>query len=229
MSRCGMIKNTRRTQRGEASLSRDSIIEQSIALLDSSGESGLTFRALSEQLGTGAGAIYWHVANKGDLLNAACDSIIAQAMAAAVDGATPREKIRAAGLAIFDAIDAHPWVGAELARSPGKMPMVRILEGIGRQVGALGVPDRALWQTASALLHYILGVAGQNAANAQFAREHEADRTDFLGAVADEWSQLDAAEYAFTRSMAAHLRDHDDRSDFLAGIDLILAGIAPAL
>jgi hypothetical protein len=41
--------------------------------------------------------------------------------------------------------------------------------------------------------------------------------------------ELDAHEYPFTRNVAAQLREHDDRAEFLAGIDLILAGIAASL
>jgi AcrR family transcriptional regulator len=221
-----MVRNTRRTQRGEASLSRERIIEAAIALLDGSGEDGLTFRALSERLGTGAGAIYWHIADKNDLLSAACDAIVAPTMKTAVAGSAPREAIRAIGLGMFDAMDAHPWVGAALTRAPSRMPMVRILESLGRQVVALGVPARARWQAGTALLHYILGVAGQNAANTRIAREQDLVRSDFLDTVAAEWAGLDPEEFAFTRSIAPQLRDHDDRADFLAGIDLILDGIA---
>jgi AcrR family transcriptional regulator len=220
-----MVKNTRRVQRGEESLSRDRIIEESIALLDSSGESGLTFRALAERLNTGSGAIYWHVASKGDLLNSACDAIVARTMISAVSGTGPEQAIRAIGLGMFDAIDAHPWVGAELTRSPGQMPMLRILEGIGQQVRALGVPEQALWAATSALLNYVLGVAGQNAANTLHARQHSLVRSSFLDAMATAWTGLDADDFPFTRSIAGQLRDHDDRADFLAGIDLILDGI----
>ena len=38
-------------------------------------------------------------------------------------------------------------------------------------------------------------------------------------------SALDPARYPFVRQMATQLRDHDDRAQFLAGIDFILAGI----
>ena len=136
-----MAKKRIARQRREESLSRDRIIEASIALLDSSGEGGLTFRALSERLATGPGAIYWHIANKSDLLTAACDAIVARTMNAPVAGATPKATIRALALGMFDAIDAHPWVGSALTRAPGQLPMVRILERIGQQVRALGVPD----------------------------------------------------------------------------------------
>ena len=220
-----MAKKTRSSPRREDSLSRDRIIEASIAILDGSGEDGLTFRALSERLATGPGAIYWHVPNKGDLLTAACDAIIARAMNAPLVGATPQAIIRTLALGMFDAIDAHPWVGSALTRAPGQLPMVRILECIGRQVSALGVPDEEQWATVGALLNYILGVGAQNAANGQLGRTRGIDRSDFLDAVATTWSQLDPDAYAFTRSMAAHLRGHDDRNDFLAGIDLILSGI----
>jgi AcrR family transcriptional regulator len=220
-----MAKKTRSSPRREGALSRDRIIEASIAILDGSGEDGLTFRALSERLATGPGAIYWHVPNKGDLLTAACDAIIARAMNAPLVGATPQAIIRTLALGLFDAIDAHPWVGSALTRAPGQLPMVRILERIGRQVSALGVPDEEQWATVGALLNYILGVGAQNAANGQLGRMRGIDRSDFLDAVATSWSQLDPNAYAFTRSMAAHLRGHDDRNDFIAGIDLILSGI----
>ena len=130
---------------GIASLKRRS------SSLDSSGEAGLTFRALSERLATGPGAIYWHIANKSDLLTAACDAIVARTMNAR-GRATPEATIRALALGMFDAIDAHPWVGSALTRAPGQLPMVRILERIGQQVRALGVPDEEQWATVAALL-----------------------------------------------------------------------------
>jgi AcrR family transcriptional regulator len=220
-----MVKKARSSQRREESLSRESIIEASIELLDGSGEGGLTFRALSERLATGPGAIYWHIANKSDLLTAACDAIVARTMEARVARATPKATIRAVALGMFDAIDAHPWVGSALIRAELQSPMVRVLECIGQQVRALGVPDKEQWATVSALLNYILGVGGQNAANGQLARTRGLDRSDFLKAVATVWSQLDPHEYPFARSLAGQLRAHDDRMDFLAGIDLILKGI----
>src|ERR1700721_3934590 len=148
-----MVKKARSVKRREESLSRESIIEASIQLLDSSGEGGLTFRTLSERLATGPGAIYWHIANKSELLTAACDAIVAGTMNAPVVGATPEATIRALALGMFDAIDAHPWVGSALTHAPGQLPMVRILERIGQQVRALGVPDEEQWATVGALLN----------------------------------------------------------------------------
>ena len=214
-----------RSQRREESLSRESIIDAAIELLDISGEAGLTFRALSERLATGPGAIYWHIANKSDLLTAACDAIIARTMETCVVTAKPKATIRVLALGLFDVIDEHPWVGSALTSSPGLSPIVRILERIGQQIRALGVPNDEQWAAVGTLMAYILGVSSQNAANGQFAQTEGLNRADFLEEVSAAWSELDPEEYPFTRSVAGQMRDHDDRVDFLVGIDLILKGI----
>lgn len=206
-------------------MSRERIVDAAIALLDAGGADGLTFRALAERLATGAGAIYYHVANKSDLLTAACDSVIARTLAECAVEGSPAAQIRAIALGLFDAIDAHAWVGSALAGAPGELPGVRILERIGRQVDALGVPHGAQWAAVCALVNYIMGVAGQNAANSQIARTHAYDRASLLDAMATRWSQLDAQQFSFTRSVADQLRNHDDRADYLTGLDLILQGM----
>jgi len=221
-----MSKKAHSSQRREESLSRDRIIEASIELLDRSGESGLTFRALSERLATGPGAIYWYIANKSDLLTAACDAVVGCTMNETVVVTTPEATIRAVALALFDVIDEHPWVGSALTSALGLSPIVCILERIGQQICALGVPDEQQWAAVGTLMAYILGVSRQNAANGQLARTRSLDRSDFLETVSTAWSQLDPEEYPFARSVAGQIRDHDDRMDFLAGIDLILRGIS---
>lgn len=215
----------KRIERRTDALSKERIVEAAIAILDSDGESALTFRALAAHLATGAGAIYWHVADKNELLAAATSDIIARAMAGVTAGAEPRQAIRAIALGLFDAIDAHPWAGAQLSREPFEPAMLLISEGIGGRLLALGVPERARFDAWSVLVSYIVGAAGQNAANAR-RLPPDTDRSAFLGGVAAHWARLDPEQYPFMRQLAAQLREHDDREQFLAGIDLILAGIA---
>ena len=220
-----MTEKTPRRPRRDDALSRERIIAASIELLDSGGEDALTFRTLSERLATGPGAIYGHIASKHDLLVAACDAIVSRTVELGAAGAAPAQTVRSVALAMFDAMDAHPWIGAALTWTAGQLTMVRIIECLGQQVRALGVAPEKHWATISALLNYILGVGGQNAANAQAARLRGAGRAEVLGAVAASWSQLDAQAYPFVRSVAAQMSAHDDRADFLVGIDLILEGM----
>ena len=221
-----MAAKAQRTERRTDALSKERIVEAAIEILDAHGESALTFRALTARLATGPGAIYWHVANKNDLLAATTDDVIARVMTEVVSGAEPREAIRATALGVFDAIDAHPWVGAQLSREPWQSAMLQIFESFGAQLQALGIPERAQFDCASALLNYVLGLAGQYAAGARLL-PRDTDRSAFLATVAARWAQLDPAEYPFVRQMATQLPGHDDREQFLAGIDLILAGLTP--
>jgi AcrR family transcriptional regulator len=223
-----MATSTRRPERREEPLSRGRIVRAAVELLDDSGESGLTFRALAERLATGSGAIYWHISGKDELLGAATEAVTAGVTLAGSGDATPQEVVRTLALGVFDAIDVHPWLGTQLSLNPLRSPMLRVFESLGQQVRALGVPPSAEFTAASALLNYILGVGGQNAANAR-ALKPGTDRTDFLGAVAAAWADLDPGEYPFTRSAAARLREHDDRAEFLAGLDLVLAGVTTQL
>jgi AcrR family transcriptional regulator len=220
----GMATSTPRAVRRTDALSKQRIVEAAIELLDAGGESALTFRALAAHLATGSGAIYHHVANKDDLLGAATNDVIARVVTEVADDADPRQAIRTVALGVFDAIETHPWMGALLSRTPSLVAMPRMFEGFGGQLQALGVPERAQFDSASALVSYTLGVAGQNAANAQLF-PHGTGRTAFLGETAAQWAQLDPARYPFVHKVATQLPEHDDREQFLAGINLILAGI----
>ena len=216
------------------------MVEAAVELLDAAGEGGLTFRTLTERRTTGPGAISWHVANTDELRGAATDAVVAAALAPSPNtapgesgqpggpGNSPQDEVRAVALGLFDAIDEHPWLATQLAtqlsRSPWRSVAPRILESIGRQVRALGVPESSWFTATFALVHYILGAAGQNVANAR-AVEPDVDRSEFLDTAATAWEALDPEYYPFTRAVADQVRDHDDRAEFLAGVDLVLTGI----
>lgn len=213
----------RGTERRVEALTRERIVDVAIELLDAEGASGLTFRALATRLETGHGAIQWHVANKGELLKAATAVAVARAVDRADPDAPPREAIHAVALGVYDAIEAHPWIGAQLARPPWQSTMLQIFERIGRPVRALGVPPDTQFTATTALLIYIIGAGGQEATNSHTPQAY-GDRQSLLDHLAAEWAALDPDEYAFTRTMTDQLRKHDDRAEFLTGLDYLITG-----
>ncbi|MCY1139430.1 TetR/AcrR family transcriptional regulator [Actinoplanes sp. Pm04-4] len=211
------------TPRRSDALSRERIVEATIQILDSEGESALTVRAVTARLSTGRGAIYHHVTNKDDLLAAAADGVIGPVLAGTAGDDDPRRAIRALTLGIFEAIDGHPWVGAQLNRDPMQIAVLDIWKNLGGRLHALGLSGKALTDAGAALVNYVLGAAAQHAAGARRAAD-DAARQDYLDRLAHEWAQQDADP--LVQESASLLRDHDDRAQFLAGVDIFLAGIA---
>lgn len=189
------------------------------------GEAGLTFRLLAERLQSGSGAIHWHVANRQELLDLACETVLAEA-----GGDVPTTAgdelaaIRVLAVSLFDTLDRHPWVGTHLPRSAGLPCRLRTLERIGRLLRSFGVPTDRQFYVATAIFSYVLGVAAQMTSNARTAAEGRA-RDEWLTEEATRWAELDRATYPFLHAAAADLRDHDDRDQFTTGLDLLLTGI----
>lgn len=103
---------------------------------------------------------------------------------------SPRASIRATALGVFDAITAHPWVGAQLTRPPWQATMLDVFELLGREVAALGVPVGMQFTATSTLLLQVIGAGSQQARNSR-SPEAVHDRDEYLEQVAGRWSALD--------------------------------------
>ncbi|GCE00829.1 TetR/AcrR family transcriptional regulator [Embleya hyalina] len=226
-----MATRTGRPQRRNQVLSRERIIETAIELLDAGGESALTTRALTERLSTGSGAIYYRAGSRDELLDTATETVVTAALAAKPAGAaaTPEDEIRTVALALFDAIAEHQWLATRLTlqivRKPFGPVTVGIFERIGRQVGALGVPQASWFDAASTLVHYILGAVSQNARIDGDTSTVQPDRAEFLEATATAWQALAPEDYPFMHAIVGRIREHDDREQFLTGIAIVLDGL----
>jgi AcrR family transcriptional regulator len=210
--------------RRTGALSKTRIVQAAIEILDANGETALTTRALASSLETGSGAIFHHVSGKEELLRAAADRIVTEVTRGTAVDAAPEDSIRSVMIEVFDAIVLHPWVGAQLSREPWQMAILELFEDLGERLRALGVPAGELFDAASTLVSYLLGVASQYAAGARLARD--ADRAAFLASAVEEWIALrDPVTHPFVHQVATELADHDDRTQFVAGLELIMGGI----
>lgn len=203
-------------------LSREQIVRATIELLDSLGESALTVRALTAHLATGRGAIYHYVDGKDELLAAAADGVIGAVFEGAVDDPDPRQSLRILALAIFDALTAHTWLGTQLGREPMQPAVLRIWKGFGMQLQRLGLTGDALSNAGAALVNYLLGASAQYTTT--FDQHNDrVKRRAYLEVFAAELIRIDSDTIA--HETAATLVEHDDREQFLVGINIFLAGV----
>ncbi|MFD1537214.1 TetR/AcrR family transcriptional regulator [Nonomuraea guangzhouensis] len=206
-------------------LSREIIVDAAIALLDELGERGLTFRLLAKQLNTGPGALYWHVTNKDELVALAADQVLGDALAAAPhseEGAGTA--LRALAIAVFDALDRHPWAASHVDAPATLANALRLLDRIGTLVERTGLPAERHFEVATAISYYITGVSAQIIAPCTTVGA-STSRDAFLAQTAERWEELDPADYPFLTRTTADLRSHNDRDQFTTGLDLLLDGL----
>ncbi|MCU1537120.1 MAG: TetR family transcriptional regulator [Humibacillus sp.] len=228
--------------RARASHSLEAILTEAVALLDTSGEPALTFRALAARLGGGAASIYWYVSSKNELLDRAADHVLGEVLVA-VEGVgagigtgvggggdpldEPLDDLRTIALALFDAVVDRPWLGAYFLRDTGVQPNgLRLYELLGQQVLRLHLTPRQSFHAVSAVVGFVVGTAadmGQQPSEA--APAGEVDGADELARHADEWRALDPDEFPFVHHIVDEFAVHEDAEQFRAGLDLILSGL----
>lgn len=215
--------------RTRASHSLESVLAGAVEILDESGAQGLTIRALAARLGGGVASVYWYVSSRDELLDLAADSVLGGVLVhvAGVGSEDPIDDLRTIAEAMFDAIVDRPWLGAYAMRDTGRqVHSLRLYELIGEQVMRLGLTPRQSFHAASAVVGFVIGTAadmGQEPPDVVVSGDMS--REEYLKGAAAEWRALDEAEFPFIHHIIDEFEGHDDRDQFAAGLDLLLAGL----
>jgi TetR/AcrR family tetracycline transcriptional repressor len=96
-----------------AGLSRAAIIERALTVMDEDGPDAVTIRRLAQEFDVTPMALYWHVANKDELLDAMGDALFAGVTPTVTEGPWSAQ-LRGVVEALVAALDRHP-AAAELA------------------------------------------------------------------------------------------------------------------
>ncbi|MFF7445784.1 MULTISPECIES: TetR family transcriptional regulator [unclassified Streptomyces] len=208
----------------------DAVLTAAVALLDEAGGSALTFRALAARLGTGVGTIYWYVANKDELLDRATDHVIGAVLATLEeqrDSDDPIADLRAMAIVLFDAIVDRPWLSGYFMRNTNVQGnSLRLYEKLGRQTLRLDLTPRQRFHAVSAITGVVVGTATDLGVEVpQEILDGAVDRDAFLARFAETWRSLDATEFPFVHQIVDEFAGHEDRDQFLAALDLTLAGL----
>ena len=208
--------------RGEprTTLTRDKVVTAALHVLDEVGLQGFTMRRVAQELGTGAATIYWHIADKEQLLQLVLDRVIGEIELPEPDSTRWQDQIREfarAGRAVFR---DHPGVAlASLGRTPVGPNLVPIMEWFLRVLGEAGVPPRA----ASWFADLLALVGAAQAVEDGLSVKTNNRALDGLG---EYLAQLPADQFPQLTSFAAEMArgDADDRSEF--ALELLIRGLA---
>lgn len=201
-------------------LSADAIARTALARLDDAGLDGLTMRMVATALDVQPAALYWHVKNKQELLDAMAAAIFTEAVAGLE---APRagvgweqwlaELARALRRAMLRHRDgARVFAGSNLSEPA----LFRATELALRTLQDAGFPIRMAARAVAALTHYTVGFTIEEQAHLAVSIEQHphalVDRTRF---------PLTAEAY-----VRDDLWDSDTDGCFEYGLELILTGMS---
>jgi AcrR family transcriptional regulator len=138
-------------------LHKRDVVEAATTLLDSYGIADLTMRRLARELDVSPGALYWHFANKQQLLGAVADRILE-----AVDDVPGHWRERVTGIcsALRDGLLSHTD-GAELVSASfaagQSQAATDILARLGAAAAEAGVEPTHAELAARTVVYYVLG------------------------------------------------------------------------
>jgi AcrR family transcriptional regulator len=183
-------------------LHKRDVVDAATTLLDSYGIADLTMRRLARELNVSPGALYWHFANKQQLLGAVADRILES-----VDDVPGGWRDRIASIcgqlrdALLSHTDGAEFVSATFAAGQSEA-MARILARLVETTTDAGVAPAHAELAARTVVYYVLGFT------------------------ADEQSRLqwDAAGAALPNEQSVLTEDPSAR--FAFGLRLLIDGIA---
>ncbi|HEU5025794.1 MAG TPA: TetR/AcrR family transcriptional regulator C-terminal domain-containing protein [Spirillospora sp.] len=154
----------RRAKREQPTLTRDQIVDAALDLLDAEGLDGLSMRRLGTRLNSGATSVYWHVANKDELLELALDRVMGEVRVPGPDAGGWRAAVAGYARDLRAMIHRHPWTVPLFGAQPMIGPnATRVLDEVIGAFDGAGLTGMALDNAMSLIADYVIGAAGSEA------------------------------------------------------------------
>lgn len=174
-------------------LHKRDVVDMATSLLDDFGMADLSMRRLARELNVSPGALYWHFANKQQLLGAVADRVLAPVGAGSRDQGDWRLRIGATCAQLRDALLSHTD-GAELVSASfaaGQSDtMTAVLGCLTADAVEAGVAPEQAELAARTIVYYVLGFTADEQSRLQW----DAAGADVVQTV---WNEDPSTRFAF--------------------------------
>ena len=220
--------------RARAALSRAEIVDAAIAVADAEGSDAVSMRRIAQVLRAGTMSLYWHVANKDQLLDLMQDALMAEVTVPEASSDW-RADVRQLAHNVRGMLLRHRWVMDFVGSRPPLGPNTMLhLEGTLRMLDGIGLDLNTVMWILETVQTYVMGAVLRELRELRFQRDEEA-----AGFTEEEWQPAQAAwrdrlaaDGRFTRVVEFIDEDidpdaeetRDERFEF--GLDCVIDGIA---
>jgi AcrR family transcriptional regulator len=207
-------------------LSRDAIVEAALRVLARKEPRPFTMRAVAEELGTGAGALYWHVADKEQLVQLVFDRVVAELPRPEPDPERWQEQLKQTARDALALMRRYPGVAQlSLGRVPLGPNAVRHIEWYLSLLRAGGLPDRAVALAADLVFLYVGAFACEECLWAARS-EAEASSEELTSELRAYFCSLPADAFPTVVELADDLTTPGPDERFEFGLELLVDGLA---
>ena len=207
---------------GRPRLTRERVIQAALSVADSGGLGSLTIRSLAKELGAKPMSVYYHVANKDDILAALVDIVFSE-IQLPVPGGDWRSEMRKRASSAREVLGRHRWaIGLLESRTDPGPANLRHHDTVIATLQTAGFSAELIAHAYALIDSYVYGSALQEAALPFQGPERDGDVMKSI------MEQMPADEYPHLVHMATsyYLRPgYDFGDEFGFGLDLILDGI----
>jgi AcrR family transcriptional regulator len=214
-----LARRTRRTARPP--LDRGRIVDTALGIIDADGIDGLTFRRLADSLGVTPMSIYWHVADKAELLELVGHAVLAAVEVPARHGDW-RDQLRDVHRSMFASLLRHPNTTDILvgrARfGPGGLALFERILSILLDAGF--TPEAAFDAYQSTYL-FTLGFMATSSRSQEFLDIQRQGLAYMLS--------LPVEQFPSIRAVAPVIGHRPRDEQFEIGLDVVIEGIAASL
>jgi AcrR family transcriptional regulator len=218
-----MTPRTATPSRAKAELNRSAIVERALTVMDAEGPDAVTIRRVAQEFGVTPMALYWHVANKDELLAAMGDALLADVVPPPATGPW-HVQLRGVVDVLIRELSRHPaaagLVFPRILVTESGLRLTEftlaLLEGAGFPRKQAADLARMGLQTAMMLVTQLPGA--ENQAAAEERDRLQAEKRAYVEGLPDEL-------YPRVRAAAVDLTDCDDEVAYYSfGVDLYIEG-----
>jgi AcrR family transcriptional regulator len=146
-----------------AQISRDEVLQASLAIADADGLDAVTMLAVARRLGVTPMALYRHIASKADLLDALVEGLLTEFSLPPGD-LPPDERLRAMGRSIREVARRHPSLFPLLLQRPAVTPESRrVRDSVCAALEEMGLRAAQARRAERLLATVVLGFAASEA------------------------------------------------------------------
>jgi len=218
------IRTSKQAMRREP-LTRDRVLRAALRLADQGGLGSLSMRRLGQDLGVEAMALYYHFANKDEVIDGIVDLVFAE-IHLPVAGAPWKAEMRRRAISVRDTLLRHRWaIGLMEARANPGQANLRHHDAVIGNLRTAGFDSAMVAHAYSVLDGYIYGFA-LTKMNLPFTSD------DMVAEMAQ--TMLEPFPFDEFPNLAAFVTEHimqpgyDFGDEFEYGLDLILDGLERA-